>query len=85
MNKTNKDTNYFIEIYGWYGAVAIVLAYALVTSHKISSDSALFHMLNLTGSIAIVLVSFRHRAYQPMTLNVFRSLVAIAGLITIFG
>lgn len=81
--KINKNT--LIEVYGWYGAVAIVLSYALVTSHKISSDSVLFHGLNLTGSIAIVLVSFKHQAYQPMTLNIFRCLVAIAGLIAVLS
>ena len=70
----------FIEIYGWYGAVAIVLAYALVSFGALSPTGLLFQLLNATGALGIVLVSFYKKAYQPGVLNIIWTFIALVAL-----
>ncbi|TAL20192.1 hypothetical protein EPN90_01500 [Patescibacteria group bacterium] len=74
----------FLEIFGWYGTVAIVGAYALVSFSIIQSDSALYQLLNLTGAIGIVAVSLVKKAYQPATLNIIWTVIAAIALIKLF-
>lgn len=71
----------FLEIFGWYGAVAIVGAYALVSFSIIQSNSVLYQLLNLTGAIGIVAVSLAKKAYQPATLNIIWTVIAAIALI----
>lgn len=71
----------FVEIYGWYGAAAIVVAYALVSFDMVSPTSLLFQLLNASGAIGIVLVSFYKRAYQPGVLNAVWAFIALVALL----
>lgn len=70
-----------LEILGWYGACAIMGAYALVSFSIISSDSILYQSLNLTGAIGIVVVSLTKKAYQPMVLNIVWTIIAAFALL----
>lgn len=69
------------EIFGWYGTVAIVGAYALVSFSVIQSSGALYQLLNLTGAIGIVAVSLAKKAYQPATLNIIWTVIAAVALL----
>ncbi len=72
-----------IEIYGWYGTIAIVLAYILVSFSFLSADSIWYQLLNGTGAIGIVVVSLYKKAYQPGILNIIWTLIAIIAIINI--
>jgi hypothetical protein len=71
------------EIVGWYGMIAIVLAYALLSFNIISSSSIVYQLLNLTGAIGIVIISVIKKAYQPAALNTIWTLIAIVALLKI--
>lgn len=71
----------FLEIFGWYGAVAIVSAYALNSFSIIQSNNALYQLLNFTGAIGIVVVSLAKKAYQPAALNIIWTVIAAIALI----
>lgn len=70
----------FIELIGWYGAVAIVLAYALVSFSILQPTSFIYQILNGTGAIGIVIVSFSKKAYQPGVLNVIWAVIALVAI-----
>jgi hypothetical protein len=73
-----------IEIFGWYGTVAIVLAYILVSFSVISSSSLWYQLLNGTGALGLVADSMYKKDYQPEVLNliwVFISVVAIFNIL----
>ncbi len=72
-----------IEIFGWYGTVAIVLAYALVSFSVLSAGSIWYQLLNGTGAIGIVVVSLYKKAYQPGILNIIWTLIAMIAIINI--
>ena len=68
---------------GWYGTVAILVAYALVSFHLVSADNIWYQLLNLTGALGIAAVSYAKRAYQPMVLNVMWAGIAVVALVRI--
>lgn len=74
----------FIEIYGWYGTAAIMIAYALSSFSVIKSSDLIYQFLNLTGAWGIVILTFSKKAYQPGLLNVIWSLIALVAIIKIF-
>ncbi len=72
-----------IEIVGWYGMFAIVLAYAMVSFSFLPVGSILYQLLNGTGAIGIVVVSLYKKAYQPGILNIIWAIIAIISIINI--
>ncbi len=79
-----KINHKFASFLGWYGAFAIVLAYALVSFNVIPSKGWIFQLLNLTGAIGLIIISTIKGVKQTLVLNVFWALIAIiaiAGLI----
>ncbi len=73
-----------IDVSGWYGVIAILAAYGLVSFNVIGS-SGLIYQLNLTGGGSIALASVRKRAYQPVTLNVAWAMIALVALIKLLA
>jgi hypothetical protein len=78
-----KKIHPFYEIYAWYGMIVIVLAYAILSFGIVSSNSIIYQLLNITGAIGIILISFKKKAYQPGVLNVIWAIIALIALIGI--
>lgn len=78
MNKSK-----LIEILGWYGTLAIVLAYALVSFDYILADSLFYQILNLSGGLGIIMVSYQKKVYQPIVLNLIWGIIALGAIIKI--
>ena len=72
-----------IEWFGWYGMIAIVAAYALTSFSVLKTSDLSYQLLNATGALGIVAVSFYKRAYQPGILNILWTLIAIAAILKI--
>ena len=70
----------FYEIIGWAGSLAILVAYFLVSFHKISSSSKEYQLLNLFGAIGIIFNSAIHRALLSVGLNTAWFLIALSAL-----
>ena len=73
----------FIEIAGWVGTIAVLLAYLLVSTKKAAPSSLQFQLLNLFGAMGIIINSYYHRAIPSVALNVVWLLIASYGLISI--
>ncbi len=65
---------------GWYGMVAIVGAYALNSFGYLESSSLIYQLLNGTGAVGIVVVSFAKKAWQPGILNLIWACIAIVAI-----
>ncbi len=85
LNKKRLTTKQLIaEIAGWYGTVAILAAYILVSFNVISGNGLLFQLLNLTGALGIIAIATYKKVKQSIILNIFWAGVAIVALIRIF-
>ena len=72
-----------IEVAGWYGTIAIVGAYALVSFSVLETNNLWYQLLNGTGAIGIVILSFSKKAYQPAVLNLIWTIIAFLAIIRI--
>jgi hypothetical protein len=66
---------------GWYGVLAILAAYALVTFEVVGVKSYTYQLLNLSGALGIVAVAASKKDRQPMVLNLVWAVVALAAII----
>ncbi|MBR9703214.1 hypothetical protein GOV10_04200 [Candidatus Woesearchaeota archaeon] len=71
------------ESIGWYGTFAIVLAYAMVSFNLLSSSTFTYQIMNCTGALGIVYISFKKKTYQPGVLNVIWALIALIAIISL--
>ncbi|MEK7614833.1 MAG: hypothetical protein AAB431_00420 [Patescibacteria group bacterium] len=76
IHKTKKITEWI----GWYGVVAILGAYALLSFGILSSNNVWYYLLNLTGGAGIIFDAYAKRDYQPMVLNVIWSVFTVIAL-----
>ncbi|HOX97111.1 MAG TPA: hypothetical protein PL066_02030 [bacterium] len=74
----------FIEIIGWYGALAIIGAYFLNSFSFISAYDLSYQILNVTGALGMIAVSFYKKAYQPMTVNIVWAAIGGLAIINLF-
>jgi hypothetical protein len=73
------DKNF--ERVGWLGFVLIVCAYLFVTIKLVEVSSPVYHLMNLSGALCMV-VNARHNRAKPLFwLNIVWALVAIIGLV----
>lgn len=71
------------EVIGWYGLIAMLLAYILVSFSFISSSGIFYQLLNLTGAFGIAYISFKKKAVQPGVLNAIWAFIALMAIINI--
>ena len=76
-----KHRKLLIEIIGWYGVFAVLLAYALTSFSVIVASDLLYSVLNLTGALGIGISTFHKRDYQPLVLNIVWATIAVITLI----
>jgi len=70
-------TNTLIDIIGWIGAIALLIAYVFVSTRKLEGDSAAYQFLNLTGSAFLMVNSFFYGAYPSSGVNIIWISIAI--------
>lgn len=76
-----KHHNLIAELLGWYGMAAILIAYALVSFSMISGDGLIYQLLNITGSIGLMLIAFTKKVWQSVILNIVWALIGIIAVV----
>lgn len=71
------------EVLGWYGAVAVLVAYALASFNVISVHEAPYLLLNLSGALGVLAVATAKHVRQSMVVNTFWALMAGLALLKI--
>ena len=69
------------SVLGWYGVLAILAAYALLSFGAIGPRSGAYQLLNLTGALGIVVETWTRKDYQPFVLNLVWLAVAATALL----
>jgi len=68
------------ETIGWYGTGAIVVSYALSSFGYLPASTLLYQILNLTGALGIMYISFKKKTYQPGVLNIIWAIIAMIAI-----
>ena len=71
------------ELLGWYGMLALIGAYFLVSFGQVAAEGLAFQVLNLTGGVALVIFALSKKATQLAILNVFWALIGAIAVVRI--
>lgn len=74
-----------IEILGWTGTMLLLVAYALVSTRKVEGDSVPYQLMNIVGSILLIVNTGYHGAYPSAFLNVFWMAIAVFAIRRVFS
>jgi hypothetical protein len=69
-----------IKIIGWAGVVFILGAYILVSFSLISPKNIIYPLLNLFGSVGIIIEAGSKRDLQPVVINIFWMIIAVLAI-----
>lgn len=78
------DKKLSFQLFGWYGTIAIIAAYSMASFGILDVQSLFYQLLNITGVLWIVIISYIKWAYQPMTLNLIWFIIGIIALTKLF-
>ena len=82
---TNKHkVGIIYEIFGWYGLIAILLAYGLVSYRILVPTGFIYQLLNLTGAAGIIVISYKKKVLQSVVLNIVWGLIGLIAIIQLF-
>jgi len=78
------NSKILIDIIGWTGSVCVLIAYGLLSTHKLTASSKLYQWLNIAGSICLIINTIFYNAYPSTFVNLVWLVIAIFALINIF-
>lgn len=73
--------SFVLEILGWAGALAFVLAYYLVSCGRLQANRPLYHIINLGGALAVGSSVFFKQAWPAFALEVVWGGIAFVSLV----
>ena len=77
-------TDTTVDVLGWIGAVALLLAYGLISAGRMKGDGTKYQSLNLVGSAGLIVNSTWYGAYPSTFVNVIWIGIAIVALVGIW-
>lgn len=84
MKKLPQSTIRWIEAGSWYGVVATIIAYGLVSWSVLPPYHILPIFLNVTGAITMLLDVWKDRNWQSVSINIIWIGIAIVTWLRIF-
>ncbi len=71
----------FIDILGWVGSATYLIAFALNSAKKVTSDSVTYQGMNIIAGIIMTYYTFSHGAYSATVLNTIWAIIGVVTLI----
>lgn len=70
----------WVDVLGWFGAVAVLAAYALISTQRLAPNSTHYQLLNLVGGALLAINSGFYRAYPSALVNIIWIAIALYSL-----
>jgi len=71
------NSQLWFDAIGWVGAVALLIAYAMVSHKKLEADSAMYQLLNISGSILLAANTIFYGSYPSTFVNLIWAAIAV--------
>jgi hypothetical protein len=59
-----------MDVIGWVGAAAVLVAYFLVSTQRLAGNSVVYQTLNMIGGVCLILNTVYYGAYPSSGVNV---------------
>ncbi|GIV33412.1 MAG: hypothetical protein KatS3mg031_0947 [Chitinophagales bacterium] len=69
-----------LDFVGWFGAIAVLYGYFMVSRGKLKGDSIQFQVANAIGAGCLVVYTYCLKAYPATALNLIWALIALVAL-----
>jgi len=64
------NTSLIVDVTGWAGAAALLIAYALVSTGRWQGTTVAYQCLNIAGGVLLVINTIYYRAYPSAFVNI---------------
>ena len=71
------DNQLWFDAIGWVGAIALLIAYAMVSHKKLEADSAMYQLLNISGSLLLAANTIFYGSYPSTFVNLIWAGIAV--------
>ncbi|MGL1889678.1 MAG: hypothetical protein OCD76_24405 [Reichenbachiella sp.] len=77
------DASYklIIDIIGWIGSAEVIIAYWMISTHRVTAKSSGYQLLNLSGAIFLIVNTYYYHSFPSMAINIVWVGIAIQALI----
>ncbi|MEV4564745.1 hypothetical protein AB0K18_01420 [Nonomuraea sp. NPDC049421] len=70
-----------LDAVGWAGAALLLAGYALVSSARLSGDGLAYQLINLGGSVGLMINSAYSAAWPSAALNLIWAAIGVTALV----
>jgi len=70
-----------LEVGGWMGALALIVAYGLISWGRVAGTSGVYQSLNILGSLLLLINAAWHHAWPSSTVNLIWIGIGISAVI----
>ena len=70
-----------VECIGWIGAIVVLIAFFLISTHRTDATKPVFHWLNIVGAIGLIIHTSYNSAFPSAFVNIIWVGVAFFSLI----
>ncbi|WP_346109737.1 CBU_0592 family membrane protein [Nonomuraea maheshkhaliensis] len=70
-----------LAVAGWLGAALLLAGYALVSSSRLSGDGTAYQLINLAGSLGLMINSAYNAAWPSAGLNLVWAAIGMVALV----
>jgi hypothetical protein len=77
---TNPAIDLTIDIIGWIGVAALLLAFFLVSTSRLTGDSPTYQLLNILGGAMLIVNSAYNGAFPSVGVNIAWIIIALYSL-----
>jgi hypothetical protein len=72
----------WFDAIGWGGAIALLVAYAMVSSKRLEGNSAAYQLLNISGSLLLAANTIFYGSYPSTFVNLIWAGIAVFSIAT---
>jgi len=76
------NNHVWFDATGWFGAAALLVAYAMVSSRRLEGNSTVYQLLNIIGSLLLAANTIFYRAYPSSFVNLIWTGIAVLSIAT---
>ena len=76
------NNHVWFDTIGWAGAVALLIAYALISFKRLEGDSTTFQLLNIGGSVLLAANTIFYGSYPSTFVNLIWAGIAVFSIAT---
>lgn len=71
----------WIDIMGWVGSIEVIIAYFMISTHRIDANNIYYQLLNGTGAILLIVNTVYYGAFPSTFINIVWLVIAAHAII----